>query len=166
MINWLVAPPITFGEDMMAGRDAFLMKSLSEAVDGLTSRLGEDMKAWQYGQYKHVLIRHPLSSVVNDDIREKLDVGPVPRGGNSYTVNNTGWGDNQTSGASFRIIVDTSDWDLTLGMNAPGQGGDPEGPFYRNLFDYWANDQLFPVYYSREKIEAVASEVTLLQPED
>jgi penicillin amidase len=164
MINWLVAPPALFGDDPLAGRDAFLLRSLTEAVEGLTERLGADMSVWQYGQYKHALIRHPLSQAVNTGIRKKLDVGPVTRGGNSYTVNNTGWGDNQTSGASFRIIVDTSDWDLTLGMNNPGQSGNPDSPFYSNLSDYWAKDQFFPVFYSRQKVESVASEITVLKP--
>lgn len=164
LINWLVVPHPGFGDDPLAGRDAFLLKSLTEAVDGLTDRLGRDMDAWQYGQYKHALIRHPLSGAVNEEVRKKLDVGPLPRGGNSYTVNNTAWDDNQASGASFRIIVDTGDWDLTLGMNAPGQAGDPDSPFYSNLFEHWANDQFFPVYYSRDKVEAVARERTVLKP--
>ena len=164
LINWLVVPHPDFGEDPVAGRDAFVMQALSDAVSALTERLGENMDEWEYGQYKHALIRHPLSGAVNKDLRQKLDVGPLPRGGNAYTVNNTSWADNQASGASFRIIIDTSDWDLALGMNAPGQGGDPEGPFYRNLFDYWAKDQFFPVYYSRDKIESVAAETLVLNP--
>lgn len=165
MINWLVVPPAPFGDDPLAGRDAFLLQSLTEAVEELTERLGSDMSAWQYGRVKHALIRHPLSEAVNTEIRKKLDVGPVARGGNSYTVNNTGSGDNQTSGASFRIIVDTSDWDLTLGMNNPGQSGDPNSPFYSNLFEVWAKDQFFPVFYTRQKVESVASEIMVLKPE-
>jgi penicillin amidase len=165
MINWLVVPPPEFGDDPLAGRDAFLLRSLTEAVEGLTERLGPDMSTWHLGRYKHALIRHPLSEAVDIEIRKKLDVGPVARGGNSYTVNNTGRGDNQTSGASFRIIVDTSDWNLTLGMNNPGQSGDPDSPFYRNLFEYWAKDRFFPVFYSRQKVESVASEIIVLKPE-
>ncbi|MCH7919746.1 MAG: penicillin acylase family protein [Planctomycetes bacterium] len=165
MINWLVVARAAFGDDPLAGRDAFLLRSLTEAVERLTERVGADMSAWQYGRYKHALIRHPLSAAVNAETRKRLDVGPVARGGNSYTVNNTGGGDNQTSGASFRIIVDTSDWDLTLGMNNPGQSGDPDSPFYSNLFGLWGMDQFFPVFYSRQKVESVASEIMVLEPE-
>jgi len=43
------------------------------------------------------------------------------RGGrNSYTVNSTGPSDNQPIGASFRMIADLSDWDLTVMTNTPG----------------------------------------------
>ncbi len=120
-----------------------------------------------YGQaeYKHALIRHRLSGAVNEDTRARLDVGPTPRGGNSYTVNNTGEGDNQTSGASFRIIVDTSDWDLAVATNSPGQGGDPDGPHYDDLFDLWANDRFFPLPYSREAVEAATGTRFVLVPD-
>jgi len=101
---------------------------------------------------------------VDDETRALLDVGPALRGGNSYTVGNTGGGDNQTSGASFRIFLDTRDWDNALGMNTPGQGGDPESPFYRNLFDLWADDRVFAAFYSREKIEGVTEERVELRP--
>jgi penicillin amidase len=165
-VDWLIAPPGGFGDDPVAKRDALLMQSLAEAVTDLQDRLGSDMNRWQYGQerYKHAVIRHPMSRAVNEEIRRRLDVGPAPRGGNSYTPNNTGGGDNQTSGASFRIIVDTEDWDKAVGANNPGQSGDPDNPHYRDLFDLWAKNRFFPVFYSRKKVESVAGEVVQLLP--
>ncbi|MDE0478673.1 MAG: penicillin acylase family protein [Gammaproteobacteria bacterium] len=165
-IDMLLAPDGDFGDDPIAGRDAFLLDTLAQAVDTLTDKLGADMEDWVYGQenYKHALIRHPLAPAVNEEMRARLNVGPLPRGGNSYTLGNTGSGDNQTSGASFRIFVDTRDWDNTLGMNTPGQVGDPDSPLYDNLFELWANDKVFPAFYSRDKIETVLYEKLVLQP--
>jgi len=102
---------------------------------------------------------------VKSDTRAKLEVGPAPRGGNGHTVNSTGGNDNQSSGASFRLIVDTGDWDACLGANNPGQSGDPNHRHYRDLFDIWAKDQFFPVFYSRKKVEAVKDAVILLTPD-
>jgi len=165
-IEWLTYPDGRFGEDPIAGRDAFLLRSLHEAVTGLSRRLGSDMNGWQYGQldYKHILLRHPLSNAVKDETRDLLEVGPLPRGGYSYTLNQTGGGDNQTSGASFRSIVDTGDWDNTVGMNNPGQGGYPGHPHYEDLFELWAQDRFHPVFYSRDKIESVTGERLELRP--
>jgi penicillin amidase len=165
-IDWLIAPPGLFGDDPVVQRDALLLQSLAEAVGELRERLGSNMDRWQYGQerYKHAVIRHPLSGAVTEDMRRRLDVGPAPRGGNSYTPNNTGGGDNQTSGASFRFIVDTEDWDKAVGANNPGQSGDPDNRHYRDLFDLWAKDRFFPVFYSRPKVESVAGEVVQLIP--
>ena len=166
VVRHLGAPGGEFGRDPIAGRDAVLLESLEIAVEDLEARLGPEMADWRYGQeaYKHAIIRHPLAGAVSPELADRLNVGPAPRGGNGYTLNNTGNGDNQTSGASFRIIVDTGDWDRTVGSNAPGQSGDPDSPFYDNLFDLWANDRFFPVFYSRERVESVAVGRDWLEP--
>ena len=165
-IDMLLAPDGDFGNDPIQGRDEFLLQTLSQGIQNLKQKLGPEFKDWVYGQedYKHALIRHPLSPALNQELRDRLNVGPAPRGGNGFTLGNTGSGDNQTSGASFRIFVDTRDWDNTLGMNTPGQVGDPDSPLYDNLFELWANDKVFPAFYSREKIESVLFEKLDLIP--
>ncbi len=166
IIDWLLAPPGEFGDDPTAGRDALLLRSLREGVGDLQEQLGRDMEQWRYGQerYKHALIPHVLAPVVNEEIRRRLNVGPAPRGGNSYTLNNTGGGNKQRSGASFRIIVDIEDWDRAVGMNNPGQSGDPDSRHYRDLFGRWADDKFIPMFYSRDRVESVAEEVLVLMP--
>lgn len=165
VIDWLVLPDGKFGKQPIESRDAFLVSALELAVKNLSSKLGADMSKWQYGQekYKHIYLKHPLSNAVKSDLRKKLDVGPAPRGGNGYTVGSTGGRDNQPSGGSFRIIVDCGDWDQSLGSNNPGQSGNPDDPFYDNLFDLWAKDKFFPLFYSREKVESVAAKVLVLE---
>lgn len=155
VIETIVIPPGTLGADPMRARDAILIGALSDAVDALEEKLGGDMSEWQYGQaeYHHAYLRHPMGTAVDAATREVLEAGPRPRGGYGSTVNQTGNGDNQTSGASFRIIIDTGDWDRAVGMNTPGQSGDTRSPFYDNLFEFWANDEFHPVFYSRDLIE-------------
>lgn len=167
MIDLLVMPDGMFGVNPIAGRDTFLIQNLTSALEEIKANLGADMSQWQYGQikFKHVIMKHPLSNAVNDSWREKLEVGPAPRGGYSLTVGNTSSNYNQSHGATFRIIVDTENWDHSIGANAPGQSGDPNHKNYSNLFELWANDQFFPVFFSREKIESVRSETFILQPE-
>ncbi|UCE21626.1 MAG: penicillin acylase family protein [Candidatus Aminicenantes bacterium] len=166
MIGFLNSPDEHFGPEPAAGRDSLLLQSLEEGISDLVERLGPDMNKWQYGQEKfhHVTIRHMLSRAVNEELRAKLDVGPLPRGGNSFTVNNTSSGYNQTSGASFRIIADLSDWDKSLGTNSPGQSGNPNSPHYADLFEMWARGDYFPVYFSRKKVESAAEQTTVLKP--
>lgn len=166
VIQWLEAPDGRFGEQPVAGRDSVLLRSLAGAVSDLQERLGPNMDDWRYGQakYKHVTIRHPLSGAVSPELRATFDVGPLPRGGNGSTPNSTGGGDNQTYGASFRIVATAQDWDRTVGTNSPGQSGDPNNPHYRDLFEMWAADQYFPAFFSRPKIDSVAERVTLMAP--
>jgi penicillin amidase len=165
-IEFLLSPDEHFGPDPASGRDSLLIQSLKEGVTDLIKRLGPDMSQWQYGQEKfhHVMIRHTLSRAVSEELRTKLDVGPMARGGNGNTVNNTSSGYNQTSGASFRIIADLSNWDNSRGTNSPGQSGNPSSPHYADLFEMWAQGNYFPVYYSRQKIESAAESLRVLKP--
>jgi penicillin amidase len=166
VIDWMLAPPGELGARPLAARDSILLGALARAVSSLGEELGADPARWTYGQaaYKHVILRHPLGRVVADSLRTLFEVGPAPRGGNAYTVNQTGNGNLQTGGASFRIITDTRDWDASVGMNTPGQSGDPRSPFYRNLFDLWAADGFFPLAYSRARVETVAAERMEMRP--
>jgi penicillin amidase len=168
VIDWLVAPDGRFGDDPIAGRNELLRRSFSEGVDELVERLGPDTAAWRYGQekFKHVLIRHPLSPAVDDDTRALLDVGPAPRGGYDSTLNATRSGDNQTGGASFRVILDAANWDNSIATNSPGQSGDPMSPHYRDLFDLWVHHQYFPLFYTRAKINSVTEHRLVLEPTD
>ncbi|TFG72140.1 MAG: penicillin acylase family protein, partial [Flavobacteriales bacterium] len=87
-----------------------------------------------------------------------------PRGGNQHTPGSTGSSDGQLYGATFKIIVDVNDWDNTVGTNPPGQSGNPESTYYKNLYDQWVDDQYFHVYFSKAKIDSVGQEHILLSP--
>ncbi|QJD77363.1 penicillin acylase family protein [Spirosoma rhododendri] len=167
VIDWLVTPGLMPGAsgDPVAYRDSLLLTCLDKAVAELTDRLGSDTDEWQYGQRnnKHITITHPLSDMVDKAMREKINLGPVARGGYGETVNATGNDLNQTHGATFRILVDTEDWDKTLGINSPGQSGDPASPHYRDLFPIWAENGYFPVFFSKDKIKSVAEQTTVLK---
>jgi len=164
VVDWIVNPTEKFGS--ADARNEFLVQAFNEGVAELQETLGTNMNNWQYGQekFKHSYIAHALSGATDEATKSKLDVGPLPRGGNSYTPGSSGGNKRQSSGASFRIIVNTGDWDAAIGTNSPGQSGNPESPFYQNLFESWANDQYFPVYFSREKIETATVEKTKLVP--
>ncbi len=182
IIHWMEAPDGRFGPDPIAGRDAFLLKSLNEAVANLTQRLGADMEKWKLGAYHHALIYHPMSGAMNPKERARFDVGDLPRGGDAYTVDATAGlspgitprvlppgsrgsdPHNQSSGGSFKIIADTEDWDDSLGLNTPGQSGDVNDPHYRDLYQLWARGRYFPIFYSRPKIESVTEKSLILQP--
>jgi len=166
IIDWISNPDNKFGENPIKGRDDFLAEAFNKAIKNLEEMLGENIDNWQYGQekFKHTYMEHALGNSVNPDLKSKLNLGPLPRGGNAYTPGSTGGNNRQSSGASFRMIVNTGDWDSAIGTNGPGQSGNPDSPFYSNLFEPWAKDQYFPVYFSLEKIKTVTVNQTVLNP--
>jgi penicillin amidase len=164
IIAWLYAPDGRFGEDPIAARNALLANSLDEGIAELTRRFGPDMEKWKLGAYHHATIIHPISWALSAEDRARFDVGNFPRGGDGYTVTATGGSDNQTAGGSFKIIVDTENWDNSIAQNNPGQSGDVNDPHYRDLYELWARGQYFPILYSRPHIESVMEKKYELSP--
>jgi len=137
-------------------KKSFLIETFIVSINDLKNKFGENIENWTYGQdeYKHIKVKHPLEDIVNDSIYKILSFKSYPRGGNGYTPNSTSSNLSQSSGASFRVIIDTKDWDNSLATNSPGQSGNPTSPFYRNLYEDWANDKYFNLFYSKEKIKS------------
>ncbi|MFM1877380.1 MAG: hypothetical protein RLZZ241_246 [Bacteroidota bacterium] len=168
VLEWVTQPEALFSEQPVLLRDKLLMDSFTQALSALQDKLGPNLENWQYGQvaYKHAKVTHPLSPALAESWQEKLNAGPAPRGGYSFTPSANAYGDNNTTGASFRILVDTENWEKTLGINSPGQSGNPDSPYYKNLFELWANDAYFSVPYSLESIENTAAQKELFKPAD
>ncbi|HEV8038909.1 MAG TPA: penicillin acylase family protein [Bryobacteraceae bacterium] len=164
IVSWMQVPDGRFGADPLGGRDALLIKSLDEAVGELAQRFGPDMEKWKLGAYHYARILNPMTDALRPELQEKFDVGHSPRGGDSYTITATGAGDNQVGGGSFKIVVDTENWDNSVGLNSPGQSGDANDPHYRDLYQLWARGKYFPIFYSRSKVESVAERAFLLTP--
>ena len=145
-----------------------LNKTFNSSIDNLKEKFGENPNNWVYGQedFKHVKIYHPLEKVVNDSIREIIGLRSYPRGGDGYTPGSTSNSLNQESGGSFRVMIDTGDWDNSFATNSPGQSGDPKSKFYDNLYEDWANDVYFPLLFSKSKILKNLSKRTVFKPKD
>jgi penicillin amidase len=172
VIDRLQNPGKYFTGFALAQRDNFLVKCYEQAFKKMNNKFSTnqgneiDYSKWQYGQanYKHISFEHPLAHLIDSNTRKKLNLGSLPRGGNGYTVGSTGSAENQSSGASFRVLMDTKNWDNTLMINTPGQSGDYKSPFYSNLFSLWANDGYFPAYFSKSLIEKNKENETMLVP--
>lgn len=167
VISWITAPEDHFGQLASIKRDEFLKTSFEDAVNTLSQKLGSQPENWIYGQkdYKHVAMQNPVHQLLPEKLKNKYTLGPLPRGGNSYTPGVTGNLDNQNHGTTFGIIVDLSDWDKTQMINSPGQSANPESPYYSNLFELWQQNKYFPAYFSKEKILKETDTKTFLLPQ-
>ncbi len=164
IIAFLTAPDGRFGADPVAGRNALLVKSLTEAVAELTKRLGPDIEKWTLGSYHYAKVLHHMTAALRPDLEARFDVGPLPRGGDAYTITATGAADNQNAGGAFKIVSDLEDWDNSVGVNNPGQSGNVDDPHYRDLFEYWARGKYFPIFFSKPKVESVTEKKITLAP--
>ncbi len=150
--------------EVQSGRETgAIVQSLTAAVAEARTRLGEDITRWRWGTLHRAPFNHPLAT--DEARRMLLNLPAIERGGDGNTVNNTsGANFRQTHGASFREILDVSDWDRSVGTNTPGQSGQPGSRHYDDLLKLWAEGRYFPLLYSRGRIEAAARQRLLLQP--
>jgi penicillin amidase len=147
----------------MAYRDAAMLGSLAEAVKEARQRLGDDSSKWRWGKLHVAPFAHPLST--DAERRGVFDLPTVERGGDGNTVLATsGPGFRQNHGASFREILDVSDWDRSVATNVPGQSGQPGSKHYGDLLPLWADGKYFPLLFSKQKVETMAKERLTLEP--
>lgn len=154
-----------FGDNPRAGRDQLLADSLRSARMELEKLLGADSSKWSWGRLHQVYFRHAVDQLAGT--KQLVDLGPLARPGDEYTVNATGTeGDSwdQVSGASYREILDTSDWDKSVAINTPGQSGQPGSPHYSDLMTIWDAGRYFPLVYSRKAVEEATTDRLVLKP--
>jgi penicillin amidase len=154
-----------FGTNAKTKRDALVIETLRRATDRTKKLLSEDSAAWQWGRLHQATFRHSLESF-GADYAKAFNAGPVPRGGDSNTPLNTRYDKDfqQIHGATYRHIIDLSDWDRAVATSAPGQSGQPGSPHYDDLLPLWAEGKYFPLAYSRTKIEQLTQHLQLLEP--
>lgn len=140
--------------DPVATWDEAVHESLARAVAIMEERFGDG--PWKVTINNPIVLRHPLSALVDEAARAKIDLGPERHPGWSDTVG--------APGASWRMVLDVGNWDNSLALSNPGQSGDPDSPYYRNLWPRWLRGEMFPLLYSRERIEAVAEHRIVLEP--
>ena len=155
----------TFGSNPVAGRNELLRDTLHVAAEHLKTLQGPQPSAWSWGRLHSVTFHHVLELVPGG--KALFDVGPVPRPGDSYTVNNTSYRDDefdQLSGPSYREIIDVGNWDGSMVVNVPGESGQPGSSHYSDLVPLWDQTRYFPMLYSRDAVEKQAKDRLTLEP--
>ena len=114
---------------------------LLAAVKRLSQSQGADQSTWRWGRSHTRAFPHPFVRA--------FDLATVERPGGAGTV--------AADGASYREILDVADWDRSIVTNTPGQSGQPGSRFYGNLLPLWADDQYFPLAFSKQAVEKHAA---------
>lgn len=154
-----LAPDILIKEIKANSNEAALLaQTLSASVDEIRQRLGPDETEWKWGNLHKAYFNHPLGVA-------SLNLPAHSRPGDAYTVNATGGASySQTHGASYREVLDLSDWDRSLMTNVPGESGNPGDVHYGDLIRGWADGHYHPMPFTRKAVEAAAEQRLLLLP--
>jgi penicillin amidase len=136
---------VTRGADLRRGEHE---ASLVRAIGELRKSQGEDWAQWRWGRMHTRAFPHANFAM--------FGLPTVERPGGTGTV--------AADGASYREILDVADWDRSIVTNVPGQSAQPGSPFYGNLLKLWAEDEYFPLVYSRTRVDAVQAYRLTLSP--
>ena len=161
-------------------KPAILARSLASSVTQLESRLGSDHRAWQWGKlhtyqwnsdstrlapYMSAGQRASLAS-----IKDYLDRGPYPAGGDHSTLNVSSWHWGKDFDTwlvpAMRMVVDFGQDEPLQAVNSTGQSGNPASPHYADGIDAWLKGryQSFP-FQSRNLDGVYGSQRLLLTPQ-
>ncbi|MEX2467300.1 MAG: penicillin acylase family protein [Gemmatimonadota bacterium] len=133
-----------------AGHRAELSEAaLVAAVDRLRETQGANPREWRWGRINRSEFPHTFIAA--------YDLPAVERSGDGGTIFDTG--------ATFREIIDFSDFDNSRATSTPGQSMQPGSPFYANLLPIWADEEYFPLLYTRATVEDGTTHRLRLQPD-
>ena len=167
VMDYLEHPDAALGEDPKTTRDEILLTSLAAAVNEVSSRLGDDPKAWTWGRLHQAEFVHALSPLAPAERKAEMKAGPTPMAGTSLSPMAATWRADDfrvTAGASFRMVLDVGNWDASRTINTPGQSGDPASPHFKDLFPLWVKGEYVPLVYSRAAVDAATETVIRLSP--
>jgi len=152
-----------FDGDPIQARDRLLLDALAAAV-ARRSAAGDaaSSSSSSWGALHTLTFKHPLA--ITQAARRRFNVGPFELAGYPDTVLSTYPSGEVAGGASFREIVDLSNWDRSLWTNAPGQSGAPGSRHFADLARPWAAGDYFPMAFSDAAVQAAAETTLTLTP--
>ncbi len=144
------------------GRVALLGRALAAALDWLETTLGADVAQWQWGRLHQAAFKHPLGAQKPLDL--VFNRGPFPYGGDANTVWQASFLSPSLFGkersgepgftASYRQLIDLSDWENCRATHTTGQSGHLGSPHYDDFIADWLAGRDHPMLWSRARVEA------------
>lgn len=123
-----------------------LSRTLKAAVDDLTTRLGAEVNAWEYGKLHQVASNHRIFADVKPLARIFNHTAPTPGGTNTVNVARPDHDTfRQTHGPSYRQIIDLSDMNKSVYVGSLGQSGNPLLPHAADQQPMWVAGQYLPM---------------------
>lgn len=147
-------------------RDRMVETALRAAVRDLERRLGPNRQRWRWGRLHQPVFVHPIGRI--KALAWIFNATPPETGGDGFTVNNGAFNleepFRQVYVASYRQILDTTDWDRSLVIHTTGQSGLPFHRHYRDFAALWARGEYVPLLFSRARVDEAAAARLILSP--
>lgn len=149
------------GSPEIENREDIIQAALLRAFNHLSWMRGSPDQ-WDWARINAVRYRHILGRSL---LFRFFNLGSHPSEGDAFTVKVNYLTPQETSwSASYRQIIDLSDWDLSLGVITSGQSGHFMSRFYDNQVPIWLKEAYHPQLFSSQGVEKNAYEIFILRP--
>jgi penicillin amidase len=143
-------------------RDDIIKRSFEEAIVYLKSKLGSDIRTWNWGRMHWLTYKHPFA----DESKEvaalgNVDIGYAPGGLTTVVQSSYGFWNPffMRVGPSMRSVADMKT-DILYAALPTGNSGNMFNPHYRDMVDRFQRSDLIPV--SLTKTDPAWKKLTLL----
>ena len=151
------------GTPSVETRDEIVMASLERALEWLEGNYGSS-ENWDWMNIHSIRFQHALGEI---PLFKFFNRGPYPVDGNAFSVRSSfGPGYGTSSGASFRQIIDLSDWKNSICVITSGQSGSFLSRFYDDQIPLWLEGEYHPMLFDSESIEANSFGTLRLTPSE
>lgn len=147
--------------------DEAIQRSFREAVTFLRATLGDDPRAWRWGDLHQLTFRHVIGASA---LGRLLNRGPFPVGGDSDTICQAAVDVAapflaQGTTVSYRMIADLADFDRSVAVLPCGQSGHPGSRHYADQLLLWRRGGYHPMPFSRGAVLSSAAHRLVLRGE-
>ncbi|MBA2882692.1 penicillin amidase [Desulfosalsimonas propionicica] len=133
--------------DKKESRNDIIQKSMRDAMEQLSARLGENPQKWQWKRVHTMHFEHPLGSKI-----WFLNLDPIPTDGSHHTINSGFWDNRRPfrmdSGGVIRMVVDFADIENSTMISPPGQSGHYMSPHFDDTAQMWADGKQIPMHFN------------------
>ncbi|PIP76979.1 MAG: penicillin amidase [Ignavibacteria bacterium CG22_combo_CG10-13_8_21_14_all_37_15] len=158
-------------------RDDIIRKSLSDALTDLETKMGTDIKQWQWGKLHTLKFKHFFSGE-NKFIDGVVDIGPFGIGGDGTTLFNTEYTFNHYAGdvrafqhneyenhlgPSMRFIYDFAHPDEFYLVLPTGQSGHPLSKHYQDQTGMWLRGKYVKIKTDPASISSLKNKISLVK---
>ncbi|MGA9364608.1 MAG: penicillin acylase family protein [Bacteroidota bacterium] len=147
-------------------RDDIIRKSFLDAIIELRTRLGGELKTWQWGKLHELTSEHILGRIPG--MGRVFNIGPFQTGGAGTTINSGEYNltrpYKQLVGPSMRQIADLSDSTSLMIIITSGESGQPLHPHYDDQAHMWLNGEYHHLSMDRSEIERAGWDLLTLRP--
>lgn len=156
-------------EGITERRDDILRQAMASAYQELSDLLGDDVKAWRWGDLHGLKLTHgSLGTSGIAPIEALFNRGPLASAGGKDAVNATGWnvleGYAVTTVPSMRMVVDLGDLDESRWINLTGASGHAFHENYWDQAELWARGELLPMRSDAGSVTKAAVHTLRLRP--